>query len=224
MMLLIFALILAFWFKRELVLFPIKVNQQNFNEYKSLFSNEVSFNDFLDNSKIQSKESCLPCLFFVIYPVIIWLLQDYSLPIIAIVLILIYLSVLDFFYYLTDSRYIAIIFLLSLTHLLFFQPENITENLFTLFITTLFFCLFTPIANFAFKKETLGLGDVLLFCALSPLFNLNQMVLLLLFSSLSGLLFALGCFLITKQKVSRLPFIPFITGAVLMVIHIDISM
>ncbi|OOH85475.1 peptidase [Pasteurellaceae bacterium 15-036681] len=216
MILLIISLLLAYWFKRELNLFPIKLNQQ-------LFSNEVPLNDFLEMPKEQTKQNFLPCLFFVVYPIAIWLLQDLSLPIIIIGLILIYLSVLDYFYYLTDIRYIAIIFLLSLANLLFYSEKDLSIHLFSLFITSLFFCLFIPITNYWLKKEGLGLGDVLLFCALSPLFDLEKMVLLLLFSSLSGLIFSFGYFVITKQKLHRLPFIPFISlsalGLVLMFIR-----
>ncbi|EQA07506.1 putative membrane protein [Glaesserella parasuis 84-15995] len=43
------------------------------------------------------------------------------------------------------------------------------------------------------------------------MFTLEEMILLLLYASLFGLVFYALYFLFTKQKLARLPFIPFIS-------------
>ncbi|MCT8622300.1 prepilin peptidase, partial [Glaesserella parasuis] len=114
-------------------------------------------------------------------------------------------------YYLTDIRYVSIIFVLALWQLLFYHSIELNSHIFSLFITILFFSLFSLLSQLIYKKESLGLGDILLFIALSPLFTFDEMILLLLYASLFGLTFYAIYFLFTKQKLTRLPFIPFIS-------------
>ncbi|KDB44604.1 prepilin peptidase, partial [Glaesserella parasuis] len=99
----------------------------------------------------------------------------------------------------------------ALWQLLFYHSIELNSHIFSLFITILFFSLFSLLSQLIYKKESLGLGDILLFIALSPLFTLDEMILLLLYASLFGLTFYAIYFLFTKQKLTRLPFIPFIS-------------
>ena len=204
-------LLLAYWFKRELERFPMSVNQQHFTEYQAIFPLSLSWQEFLEYSHLVPKESRVAYWFFILFPVAFFILKDLSLPIALIGIILIYLSVLDCLYYLTESKYLALIFCLALANLVFYDVSVIQPKIFSLFVITLFFYCFIPVINRIFQKEALGLGDVMLFCALAPLFELEEMVWMLLCSSLLGIAFSLGYGLFTKRKISKLPFIPFIS-------------
>ncbi|AUI65372.1 MULTISPECIES: prepilin peptidase [Glaesserella] len=214
MILFLFSLCLVYWFKLEIAQFPTKINQQLYQDYASMISPNLpnlSLAEFLAQSQLQAKSSYLINLFFILLPLITFWQHHLSLPIIFILFILSYLSLLDYFYYLTDVQYVAIVFILSLWQLLFYDNVFLYERLFSLFITTLFFLLFHLISQFILKREGLGIGDMLLFIAISPLFSLEKMIELLLFACVFGLLFALGYFLWTKRKIARLPFVPFIS-------------
>lgn len=200
----------AFWFKRELKQFPNKINQQLFQDIRSLVDLPFDVEQYLANSRLTPKQKDHSVLLFILFPISIALFNHHSLFIIAIVILLIYLSLLDYLYYLTDSYYVAMIFFFSLCELLFFQPLLIELHLTTLIFTTLFFALFIPITEKVMKKTALGSGDVILFIALSPLFSLTEILSLLLFSSLFGLCFSGLYWLIKRQKLIKLPFIPFI--------------
>ncbi|MBV6524167.1 prepilin peptidase, partial [Ursidibacter maritimus] len=134
-----------------------------------------------------------------------------SIFIFLVIFILIYLSFIDIYYYLTDIHYIAIIFLLAITELLFNQSYFLYERIFTLFIVILFFSLLSLLIKYLFNKEALGSGDIILLIALSPLFSLEQFCWLLFIGSVAGIGYSLIFYLATKKRLTKLPFIPFIS-------------
>lgn len=207
----LFSLICAYWFCRELNAFSARLNRQIYDDLNALQQTTMDFAEFCQSSNLKPLQTNCGWLLWLLCPILALIFQPLNLPIQLIALILLYLAILDFHYYLTDSRYLGIIAWLALAELLFFMPENLSEHLLNSLICTAFFLGFSQLTQFIFRKEMLGFGDVLLFIALSPLFNLEQMILLLLFSSLSGLLFAIVYFCKFRQKINRLPFIPFIT-------------
>lgn len=213
MILLFLSLLLAYWFKYEITAFPVKTNQQSYNDIKMLYPLNLDINAFIKQSNLQPKYSSLNNLFFLTLPITLFIFYSLSHPLLFILFILIYLAQLDYYYYLTDIKYIAIIFLLVIYHLLFETSEDIYPHLFSFFIISLFFTVIIPLVNLILKKSGLGLGDILLFIALSPLFELDQMLRLILYASLLGLFFSGLYWLMKKQKIARLPFIPFISAS-----------
>lgn len=207
----LFSLLLAYWFFRELHVFSTHLNRQIYDDLQALQQTSIDFAEFCQLSKLQPLTAHNGRILFLLCPIVAFIFQSFNIPTQLILLILLYLSLLDFHYYLTDSRYLGLIAWLALLELVCFPPEHLTENLLNSLICTAFFLCLSYITKWLFHKEMLGFGDVLLFIALSPLFNLEQMISLLLFSSLSGLLFSLGYFCKFRQKITRLPFIPFIT-------------
>ena len=102
---------------------------------------------------------------------------------------------------------VALIFLLSLS-----QGE-----INTLYVLIGLFIIIQIISYVILKKEGIGMGDYLLFLALSPLFQIEQMLYLILIASLLGIIYYLFYWGITKQKLAKLPFIPFITASTFIV-------
>ncbi|WP_373818751.1 peptidase [Glaesserella sp.] len=211
MMLLLIGLILAYWFKQEWAKFPLRINKQIYEDYQQLLHTDITFDEFLSKSPLQVKACRRFYLFYLLFPFVLWIFKTLPLPLIFISLILLYLSLLDSVYYLTDIRYVALIFMLSIAQLLFYDQTVLYLHLLNLLLTSLFFTIFIPLTNRLFNQEMLGIGDVVLLVALTPLFIIEQMMLLLLYSSLCGLFFALCYKLICRKNIHRLPFIPFIT-------------
>ena len=199
------AILLAWWFNREIPSFANRINKQIYDEYHSLVSQKISYADFEQESILKEKKSKYTFLFYLLFP-IVGLSNE---PILALVLILLcFLSVIDMLYYLTDIKYIAIILLLTLYN----------GNIETLYITVFFFIFIHFFSTFILKKEGFGLGDSLLLVALSPLFSLEEMLLLILIASLLGITYYLIEPLFTQRKREKLPFIPFISAATFIII------
>lgn len=199
------AILLAWWFNREIPSFVTRINKQVYDEYHSLVSQKISYTDFEQESILKIKKSKYTFLFYLLFP-IIGLSNE---PVLALVLmVLCFLSLIDMFYYLTDIRYIAFIFLLTLYN----------GNVETLYITVFFFIFIHFFSTFILKKEGFGLGDSLLLVALSPLFSLEEMLLLILIASLLGITYYLIEPLFTQRKREKLPFIPFISAATFIII------
>ncbi|QIM62790.1 hypothetical protein A1D29_05495 [Pasteurellaceae bacterium Orientalotternb1] len=215
------SLLCAIWFHLAIKQFPHKINQQTYQDMQSLIPLNFSLQQCLANSKLQPKNNYFSWLFFILFPCISILFTSHSSLITLILFILIYLSLLDYEYYLTDSRYVSYILLLSLAHLLFFDSLFIYEKIFCLFFTFLFFAIFIPLTTWIYKKDVFGLGDAILFIAISPLFQLDQMLWLLLCSCLLGILFYLCHWLIKKEKLIKLPFIPFISFSTVSLLWIN---
>lgn len=216
-MMFILAFLLSFLFEYEFRKFTVRTNRLVYQDTNELYPINISLEEFTRQSKLQPKQ--LPSyLLKLLFPTIGIVLGDYSIQIVLIGIILCYLSILDYFYYLTDIRYIASIFLLSLSHLLFISEIEIKLSLYNLFFTSLFFALLHLFTHYILKKESLGSGDIFLFIALSPLFTPEQMLLLVLFSCLAGLGFAFGYFCKFRCKTDRLPFIPFIAFSTLLLV------
>lgn len=206
---LIFSFILGYWFEKELRLFPFKINKQVFQEYKELSDTKVHFYAFLKQSKLQYKLVAWCKLLYFLIPFIFIVFKNENIFIIFIFVTLVYLSFLDIQYFLTDIKYIVFIFICSLISLLFFKSYSIQENIFSLLFSLILFSAIHFVSHFI-KKEIWGMGDSLLVIALSPLFNLDQLMRLLVYASFWGLFFTSGYFFIKKCKIQRLPFIPFL--------------
>lgn len=211
MMTLIFAIICAYWFKWELKQFPTRINKMVFQNMNALFPLTFTLDDLFAHSALQPIKNPIIKLLFIALPLSGLLLHNMPFTLITISFILIYLSLLDYFYYLTEGKYVALIFMLSLIHLLCFTAQDQQPYLITLVFTLIFFSLFSFITTLLFQKEVFGSGDTILLTALSPLFTLEQMLMLIFLASMSGLLFASGYFLLKKEKLIKLPFIPFIS-------------
>ncbi len=208
---LIFSFILAYYFEKEFRLFTFKINKQIFQEYNQLINKKSCFYLFLKKSQLKYKATNLTKLFYIFIPIIFILFRNDDICIVMILSVLVYLSFLDSYYFLTDIKYIIFIFISGLVYLLFFQVDLVQENIFSLLFSIILFSSIHLMGNMILKKEVLGLGDSLLIVAISPLFNIEQLMSLLLYASLSGLLFASGYFIIKKYKIQQLPFIPFIS-------------
>lgn len=168
---------------------------------------------FLAQSVLQPKQPRSANLFFLLFPLIMLCSES---PIIGTIFILLcFLSLLDMCYYLTDIRYLVLIFLLVLW-------ESLADFQHQTFTFTLAFCLLIGlVSQLMFKKEAFGSGDMLLLVALSPLFRLEKMLLLILTASLLGIGYYLAYWLMKKQKLAKLAFIPFISTAMLLVLMLE---
>lgn len=197
-------------------MFPIWLNKQVKHDFQALFG-EVATNELngLKAKKIQKWLLLLFPLYLISLVIILKVEWVYFCLISTIVVIILYLSLLDCLYFLTDIRLIVIIFILSLSDVIFFHSYLSELRLLSLFFTVLFFTLFFYLYHWLFRKEGIGSGDMILFCALSPLFSPIEMIYLLLYASLLGCFYSSGYFLLKKCKVHKLPFIPFITVSVL---------
>ena len=102
------AILFAFWFRKEIPLFAKRINQQTYDEFYSLVDFQLDYSDFEKKSNLKAKQSKLPILFYFIFPLITLLNQTYLISV--VIIILCFLSVLDILYYLTDIRYLAILF------------------------------------------------------------------------------------------------------------------
>ncbi|VEI46254.1 fimbrial leader peptidase [Actinobacillus equuli] len=61
------------------------------------------------------------------------------------------------------------------------------------------------------KKEAFGIGDSLVISSISPLFNIDDMLKLILLACVSGCIYYFGYQAIMKRTLVKLPFIPFIS-------------
>ncbi|QHB17625.1 prepilin peptidase [Mannheimia pernigra] len=203
----------AFWFKTEMPRFAIRINQQIYQAANSINQLNLTEQQFIALSSLKPQQTRWANLFFLLFPLIMYCSEN---PIMGgIFILLCFLSLLDICYYLTDTRYIGLIFLLVL-----WESVNHFHNQ-TLLFTSLF-CLFIALFSFlVFKKETFGFGDMLLLLALSPLFNIEKMLLLILTACLLGIFYYLAYWWIKKQKLAKLAFIPFISLAVGIVVTLE---
>nr|WP_314740382.1 prepilin peptidase [uncultured Haemophilus sp.] len=202
------AICLAWWFKREILLFATRINTQIYSEYHSLVSAKINYAEFEKESYLKVKDSKVAFLFYLFFPAFLCLNNNTILAIILITLC--FLSLIDELYYLTDIRYVAIIFFMTLYN----------GNLDTLYITVFFFLFIHLFSSFILKKEGFGLGDSLLLIALSPLFSIENMLLLILIASVLGISYYLIEPLFTQRKREKLPFIPFISLATFIIIQL----
>ncbi|STY62862.1 prepilin peptidase [Mannheimia haemolytica] len=212
-MLILFSFFIAIWLKVEIPRFAIRVNRQIYQETTSLLNIGLTEQQFLAQSLLQPKRPQSANLFFLLFPLIMLCSEN---PIIGTIFILLcFLSLLDMCYYLTDIRYLVLIFLLVLW-------ESLADFQHQTFTFTLVFCLLIGcVSQLVFKKEAFGSGDMLLLVALSPLFRFEQMLLLILTACLLGIGYYLAYWLMKKQKLAKLAFIPFISTAMLLVLMLE---
>ncbi|EER47225.1 fimbrial leader peptidase [Actinobacillus minor NM305] len=201
----ILAICFAWWGRKEIPAFALRINRQIYMEYHSLVDMNENYDFFQKKSCLQPKEMHFSYLFFLLFPSILILYDDVIIG--GILILLCFLACLDIAYYLTDIRVVALIFLLSLS-----QGE-----INTLYVLIGLFIIIQIISYVILKKEGIGMGDYLLFLALSPLFQIEQMLYLILIASLLGIIYYLFYWGITKQKLAKLPFIPFITASTFIV-------
>lgn len=214
------SILFAWWCKKEIPQFAYRINKQVFDDYISLTPMQaVEFKEFFENSHLQPKDSQLSYFFYLLFPLIFMNVDNL---LIAILLsILLFLSLLDYCYFLTDIRYILAIFTLSLLHII---QENISleESVLSLLFSIIFFGLLIVFYNFIFKKESLGNGDIALFIAISPLFNIDKMLFVLFSACMLGIIFYFMFLLIKKRKIIKLPFIPFISLSTFLNLYVTI--
>lgn len=206
----IVALLLAAWFRRELARFPDKINQQIFQDYQALYETPLTVEDFKAKSALQHRPSKLGYGFFLLFPLLVFAFHEKGLSLVLIMFLLGYLAVVDMLYYLTDIDYVAAMFLLAISQLIFSDSAAVQMHLMTFLASALFFAALNGLLRYLSPKTMLGSGDILLLLALSPLFLLEEMLKLLLYASLSGIAFYLFYRIVCGVKQERLPFIPFI--------------
>lgn len=201
------AIFLAWWCNKEISSFASRINKQIYSEYHSLVPSKVSYTEFEKESILNVKESKYTFLFYFFFPIII----INNPPTLAVVLIILcFLSVIDVFYYLTDVKYIVIIFLITLYN----------GSLETFYISVFFFIAIHLFSHFLLKKEGVGLGDSLLLIGLSPLFSVEDMLMLILMASVLGIVYYLIEPIFIRRKRVKLPFIPFISVATFIIINL----
>lgn len=199
----LFSIIAAYWFKAEIPKFAIRINRQIYHDTMSLINIALSEAEFLAQSTLKPKQTSVANLFFLLFPLIMYFSKN---PILGIIFILLcFLSLLDICYYLTDVRYILVIFLLVLSETLsHFQHEAL--------FFTLLFCLFIVLlSTYLFHQEGFGVGDMLLLAAISPLFNFEEMLLLIFTACVCGIFYYMLYRIFKKEKLEKLAFIPFIS-------------
>ncbi|MEG9488576.1 prepilin peptidase [Mannheimia indoligenes] len=212
-MLLLLSILSAFWFKAEIPRFATRINQQIYQEMISINQLKLSEQEFIAQSALKPQQTKWVNLFFLLFPLIMYCSENPTIGVIFILLC--FLSLLDICYYLTDTRYIGLIFLLVL-----WEGLNNFHNETLLF--TYLFCLFiTLFSSLIFKKETFGSGDMLLLLALSPLFDVEKMLLLILIACLLGIFYYFAYWWIKKQNLEKLAFIPFISLAMSIVVTLE---
>ncbi|WP_244298074.1 prepilin peptidase [Actinobacillus vicugnae] len=184
-------------------MFAHHINQQVYQEYSSLLQPSHNYDYFLHHSQLQPKQSRWANSFFVAFPCISYYFPSAILA--FILMILLFLSVLDYCYYLTDIRYIVTLFVLVLAY------EPIMPHIDSLLGCLLFFICLQYGSQWCCKKEVFGVGDSLVIISISPLFSVESMLQLILFACLSGCIYYFAYKAIIKHSLTKLPFIPFLT-------------
>ncbi|OOS00266.1 hypothetical protein B0187_01910 [Haemophilus paracuniculus] len=208
MILFLFSFIVAFWFNRSLVNFPHYIHRQTYDDYTYLVKPEINFQQFCELSRLKPKITHYGYLLYFLCPLVSLLFEQ---PIVVVVLwILCFLSILDSYYLLTDIRYVGLIFVLSLIYLLIERVE-FYDYLFNLLAIIIFFIAFYFVSSIVCKKEMIGNGDLFLLFSLCLFFKLEQMLILIFMACLFGILFYFIYLWLKKEKINKLPFIPFIS-------------
>lgn len=210
-MMIFISLLCSLWFSYEIKNFPHKINLRIYEDIEHLLPNNIEKHTLLKCSRLQPISENLPFSYWLLFPFSAIVASPLSIPLQLILFVLLYLAYLDYYYYLTDIRYVIFIALLQLTTLLFEQNVMLYFHLLSFLGTTLFFISFVTISRLFFHKDMLGSGDVFLFSALSLLFTVEEMLYLISISCLLGMSFSFYFFCKFKRKIDRLPFIPFIT-------------
>lgn len=197
------AFLLAIWCKRAVKLFANHINQQVYQEYSSLLPPVHTYGYFQQHSQLQPKQSRWSNSFFVVFPLLAYYFPSIILA--FLLMILLFLSVVDYCYYLTDIRYIVVIFMLVLAY----DPMQVHID--TLLGCLLFFICLKHIMQWGGMDEAFGLGDSLVIISISPLFVFDEILKLILVASVSGCIYYFSYQRIMKWPLTKLPFIPFIT-------------
>ncbi len=212
-----FSFLFAYWARKQFLTFSYRMNRQAYTDFQYLVEMSLDFKQWCSKSTLQPKGEQYAYIFFIFMPLISFLFYRHEHVIILIGFVLVYLSIIDYFYYLTDIRYVGLIFILSLFQLLNQESPLLYEYIHCLFISSVFLIFFTYTAQTIFNKEVLGWGDVLLLLALSPLFILEEMLIFILLSCVLGIIFTLCYWIYYRRKLAKLPFIPFISLAFLLI-------
>lgn len=207
----------AYWARKQFLTFSYRMNRQAYTDLQYLVEMPLDFKQWCSKSKLQPQGEQYAYSFFIFIPLIYFLFYQHEPVIILIGFVLVYLSIIDCFYYLTDIRYLGLIFILSLFQLLNQESLLLYEYVHSLFISSVFLIVFTYMAQTIFKREVLGWGDVLLLLALSPLFTLEEVLIFILLSCVLGIIFTLCYWVYYRRKLAKLPFIPFISLAFVLI-------
>lgn len=197
------AFLFAFWCKRAVKLFAHHINQQVYQEYSSLLAPAHSYAYFKQHSQLQPKQSYWSNCFLWAFPLLIFYLPSTILA--FLLMILLFLSVLDYCYYLTDIRYVTALFVLVLAY------DPAMAHIDTLLGCLLFFICLHYAILWSWKKEAFGIGDSLVISSISPLFSIDDILKLILLASVSGCFYYFCYKVIMKRTLVKLPFIPFIS-------------
>ncbi|AKO42670.1 hypothetical protein RZ65_04180 [[Haemophilus] ducreyi] len=128
-----FSLLFAYWCQMAIPRFARYINRQVYDEYHHLSGMPCSdsYADFLRYSKLQPQQSQWAMGFYVLFPLLAFGFVEQ--PLLALLLmILAFLALLDSCYYLTDIRYVFVIFVLViLQQMQNFYLESSLAPLFT---------------------------------------------------------------------------------------------
>lgn len=143
-------------------------------------------------------------LFLMIYPQKFISTSTFSLILILLYLCLI-LSLTDYLYGIVEPKILyPVTFLLLIWA--FYHHDTMTLHGYALICTTLFFMIIHYLL-----PNSLGGGDSKLLITLSLFLGLTLTLWIILFASLSGIIFILISNTLTHQNIKKIPFVPFIT-------------
>lgn len=115
------------------------------------------------------------------------------------------LSLTDYLYYLVEPKIMYSFG--SIAFLCFIKIHPFSYNIFltTIFVAFLFLLLTT------LMPHSIGGGDIKLLLIWSLFVTTKDMLWLLLFASISGIIFAISTSILLNKKITKLPFVPFLT-------------
>jgi len=123
------------------------------------------------------------------------------------------LAIIDIYYYIVDPHLLSLFFfVLLITHYRIKPPLPLNLTL-TVLASLAFFC-FTY-----FFPYKMGVGDIKLLICWSLFLTYQQFVWLLFISSLSGLMMFVMYFLLYKEHLQKIPFVPFLAISLVLVLY-----
>lgn len=121
------------------------------------------------------------------------------------------LSISDYYHYLVDPKILYSFSLISLS--VFFKNQLFSWQLF--FVPSLLFLLFFVLDKLL--PDSFGGGDVKLLMILAFFLSAQQILFIILIASFTGIIFLLIFNFLCKNTLKHLPFVPFITFALIIV-------
>lgn len=179
-----------------------------FNIMSYIFLTYVSF--LPTDKKINLFNKHHRYLFFIGSSIIYLLLLTTKLSMVMILLIImgVYLSIIDFYYYVVDP-YLSVLFIIGLLTLY----PSINKLL------PLYVLLFFLLLNYLMPKK-LGFGDIKLLVYWSVFLSPIQLLWLIFIASFIGILYIMLYQLLTSHPLTKIAFVPFLTIALTIVLLI----